>query len=242
MLLNQKRVLGVVGLLFAFIIITIILNSIKSSMEDKQSLKDLTDENVLYEIQTIVNGLYNDEYPEPSYISNKILYSEDGLNNVYFVNGYLTKIKEEGIDYQKNVNYLIITNGIYYEIEKIEEADIEKYAEKFLSEHKVIDLEVTNQNVIPSTNYDEKAKLTLYISNFSELLKVDPQKAYELLSKEEKKNYTSAEDLKNNFNLNIDAGIESSSKKKSTYTIKDYNDNTIVIQENKLLDYTIEFD
>ena len=238
---QQKKFIGVSVLLLGFIIITIMLNSIEKSIKSTQLIKDLEDQNKFLEIQLVINNQF-EEFEGPSFMSRKIKYAEEGINTVYFVNGYKTTIKETGIDYEENVNYLVVSNGIYYDIDEISEPDIDKFAKEYLDKYEIINLEVSDENVIPSIDYDESAILKFYIANFSELVKVDPQKAYALLSDNEKKTYTSYEDLKNSFDLNIDTDIESFNKKGNTYTIRDYNENIITIKENKLLDYTIEFE
>ena len=106
-------------------------------------------------------------------------------------------------------------------------------------------LEITDGQILPSTICDTQRKLEVYIQRFVGLCSSDPQRAYDLLSKNEKNKFNDYNDFKNNsvakYN-HISTFIKEYEQNKRTYDITDDKENKIKIVETRSMRYTIEFE
>ena len=99
------------------------------------------------------------------------------------------------------------------------------------------------------TTHDEESKMISYINEFLIIFSVDTPDAFTLLTEKEKMKYSSVDDFYNKFSVhydNISTGINQVFKNdyngSTIYTVIDDNKNEIVIVEESINNYKIEFE
>ena len=119
--------------------------------------------------------------------------------------------------------------------------NILEYATKYKIEYKIID----NDNNFTLSNTSEENKLSTYINEFTNMLYLDINRAYNMLYDKEMYNYSYLENNRNNLYEKLSIRILSFGsedlKEYKKYTIEDYNDNMIYIYEYSPLNFKIDF-
>lgn len=218
---------------------------------NKQTIYNLLDEDFKNQEGITLNNLdskINRNYQSTSYTSLEIYYNPDSVITYYFVNGFLENenLSDDSFQYTKNVKYLVIVNKktYAYSITPINtDESILNYANRYHLVRK--NLELNHYSVV---NTSEENVLKTYLNTFKNLLFLDNEVAYNMLSKDTSAKYSSKNDFKNQM-LDIydfiDASIFSYSKKENNnqklYYIIDDNSNKITIYENKVMDFKISY-
>ena len=204
-------------------------------------VKELDDDTLYLESQEVINQiLQDDEHIENNFYIEDIYYKEKDGIKVLFIHGFI-EVLDDSVSIINNVNYVMKLDSITYEIASLENVDdIVDYA----NDYEMDNIEITNGQILPSTLNNTQTKLEVYISRFIGLLSSDPDRAYNLLRKNEQKKYSDFDDFKsnaiNNYN-NISTYIKEYDENKGTYDITDDQGNKIKIVENRSMKYTIEF-
>jgi len=213
-----------------------ILLSIYKSNNNSSPLYQFDNDNKFFSIQSTINTAINDE--TKNYTVTKILCKNYNETDYCFIKGYLLEFPElSDIIYDNTVSYLLILKGNTYSLEQIKQNDIEEYAKNY-SDYKPLE----STNILDFINYSESNKLSSYISNFINLTIFDQEKAYELLSNNEKKKIGNLSNFESNISnyQTLSSNITSFTKKDNTYTIIDSNNNTFKIIEESTMNYKIE--
>ena len=242
---NTKNIIKTVLLIIVLTVILLVVNSLVPKPDPEILVRELDDTPLYLEVEQVINDLQKEEdYIDARYSAENIYYKEKDTVKVLFINGYITYIDNEPVIIN-NVNYVMKLDSITYEIAKIENADdIKEYAE----DYEMDDLEITDANILPSIITDTKTILTVYIQRFLRLANNDPSRAYNLLTKKEQAKFDGKEDFENNaleYYKDITPLVKSyddkTSGNKTTYNIKDENDNNITIIETRSMQFQIEF-
>lgn len=168
-------------------------------------------------------------------------------NYLYYIKGSLIK---EDFDTSSiyNDNYEVILvydyDTLTYSIYPI----LDSKASKIIDSIKKISIIVNNDNKIKETELVKKEKIcSLYLSDYINYIYKDIDKAYELLSDDMKKVYTSSDDFKNYIIDNI-TKISSTADKCSlenigdnrVYTVIDKNNNRYIFTEESIMNYEVD--
>lgn len=206
----------------------------KIANNDKNGIINILDDE--YINSENIYKIINNDYTNPSFIPEKILYNEDNRIKYYFINGYLIDVDMlDNIHYEKSVNYLVIIKNNKYVIRPLDSnIDIDVYSRNFNFK----DINIKNNEIITSS-VSEKNKIIMYIANFMSLYNVDKEKSYNMLGEKTKKKYTYEEFV--NRNINVSTNIFAYAKEDNVYKIKDKMQKSIEITENYIMDYKIDF-
>lgn len=208
---------------------------------DFKKIKNVTSNNI-YDV-------INSDYETVTYVAKTIYYNPNSSITYYFINGYLTNLTmmEDDYDYYKSVNYLIVVDesSNYYNIIPLEnDVDIENYAKNYNIREK----EITSKTLMSSYSMSEKNKLSVYITEFLDLMIYDNERAYNMLDDSTKNKYSSYEDFKNQLMEIYDKlstvifgfSVKEVNGEK-VYSIIDDKQNKITIYEKNTMNYKISY-
>ena len=218
---------------------------------DANKLYNILAQNYIYNNNINKNNILNvleNEYEDTSYIAKNIQYIEGEHITYYLINGYLLNqiIITEELQYENNVNYMIITKDNTYAIYPLHEISIDEFLEEYDFKNNEF---VNSTNTYTNINILEENKLTTYINEFLTLMFVDTNKAYNMLSDESINLYKTLD----NFNqrlYNIYQSISpvvfsystTETDEYTEYNIIDNNSNRITIYEYNTMNYRINID
>lgn len=256
--MEKTKKIIIITLICIFIFITILVIFLNSHEEDKNNTNNINNNettmknyfkkvNNYDEFFSIQNTLNNSNQLNTSYIIQELYLNRIGKTKYYFINcsELESDVGAEIIDYTKNNYYLIIVNNNKYQLNKLNEIeDLENYAKNY----KVIEKEITSNNVIKKGNIEEEKMLTIYIEYFKDMLILDTELAYNMLDEETKEDYVNYNDFYNevinNYNK-LSSKIFAYNKQEeddiNTYYIEDDNRNKIIITEYGIMDFKISY-
>lgn len=216
-------------------------NLLKILDEDFKKEKHITNSN-LYSI-------INSEYETVSFIAKSIYYNPNSSITYYFVNGYLTNLTmmEDDYQYYPNINFLIVVDEKtnYCCIKPLDNSiNVSDYSKSYNIKEK----KITSEYLLSSYTMSEKNKLSVYITEFLDLMVYDNNRAYNMLDEITKKKYQNRMDFENNlldiYN-NISTIIFGYSVKENNgekvYSITDDYQNKITIYEKNTMNYKISY-
>lgn len=238
--MNKKTI--ILASLCGVLLLLIIILSIMNSSANEESYK-VTDAQKFFEINAAINEAKSKENDFYSYIATEMYYKENGLINTYFIKGFALEGAVEP-EYKKDVMYMLKAKGLKYQIEEINATDIKEYANDYKEEQTDIDSEL----MMPSFKLNEQNKLIYYLTVFTSLLSYDPEEAYNYLSDNQKADYSNINTFENNARdiierIPIDASDYQVSKNgnKNEYTISTGGKSQIKINENGVMNFTIDY-
>ena len=275
--MNVKKIILLVSLAVVLFILNLVLSSLKKEeVPTLSKMENMYDEKVFFDIQEAINEFVSNtdslddseiiKYLNPKYVSDNgitdanlsskmVLYNDASYSaksmfkktlddtTYYFVNGYII-INNENAAYYNNINYLVTVNGNTYNLYPLEaNSNIDSF-DKF----DVNGITADNGMFLNSLNYTEKNKLISYIAEFVNLMNVDVNYAYELLSETEKSKYYSVNDFYNNYldkysdlSIMVSYYNKSESGGNTIYDITNEDNVKIKITEQNVMNYKIEF-
>ena len=196
-----------------------------------------------------VLNFFTNDYEDTSYIAKEIQYIRGENTTYYFVNGYLLNqnIVTEEIEYDANVNYLVITDTEknLYAIHPLESNEFNNFVSNYDFKNA---LELNEDNSYSNINIIETNKLTTYINEFLSLMFLDTERAYNMLDDATKSyfgSYDSFSDSLLDTYDRISPVIFSYSQETGDdyilYSVIDNNDNRIRIYEYNTMNYVLGF-
>ena len=196
-----------------------------------------------------VLNFFTNDYEDTSYIAKEIQYIRGENTTYYFVNGYLLNqnIVTEEIEYNANVNYLVITDTEknLYAIHPLESNEFNNFVSSYDFKNT---LELNEDNSYSNINIIETNKLTTYINEFLSLMFLDTERAYNMLDDATKSyfgSYDSFSDSLLDTYDRISPVIFSYSQETGDdyilYSVIDNNDNRIRIYEYNTMNYVLGF-
>lgn len=209
-------------------------------LEEKYKLENnINENNVLDKIGLDLNSA--------TFVLENVYYNNDPTIIYYFINGYLyTQEHEEAeVIYNPNVNYLIIVKNNQYVIRPLESNIV---LENIANSYNIQDVSINSSSRLSYSKLDETNKLSYYINQFINLLYLDNQKAYSMLTDETKLKYLNYEDfynqresIYNSFSARIFAFAVKEEENYKIYSIHDMNQKSIKIIEYKPKDFKIGY-
>ena len=197
----------------------------------------ITEENVLDYVDT--------NYGETSFIAtNEYIYKTANLN-YYFIKGNLINesgsIEANNQIINENINYLVTVNykNNKYSIFPLEDDNYKSFIKTYSFKNDM-DLKSSYKDITIRND----VKLSSYINYFLLYLMLKPELAYDLLSDNAKLKYNSVSKLEESKDEIIDKltpVVFSYTTDNDSYIVTDNNLNTIIIKENKIMDYNIDF-
>ncbi len=230
------------------------INSYYNMLSNKKTddLLNILDDDFKKEKKITSSNLYsiiNSEYETVSFIAKSIYYNPNSSITYYFVNGYLTNLTmmEDDYQYYPNINFLIVVDEKtnYFCIKPLDNSiNVSDYSKSYdIKEKKII-----NEYLLSSYTMSEKNKLSVYITEFLDLMVYDNNRAYNMLDETTKKKYRDRGDFENNlFDIynNISTIIFGYSVKENNgekvYSIVDDKQNKITIYEKNTMNYKIGY-
>ena len=218
--------------------------------QNTENVLNLLDEDYKREMGIQANNVFNivkSNYTSVSYMPMKIYYNADSVVTYYFVNGYAEDVNftENKSLYYNSVNFLIILNKNtkhYSVIPLDDDLDIEKYAENYeLVEKK---LEYNTYTEVETT---EEMVLISYLNVFRDLLFLDNERAYQMLSKETKLLYNGIQNFYEHQQEIYDyipsniIGYAKEDNELVSYHILDSQQKKITIYEYHIMDFQISY-
>lgn len=190
----------------------------------------------------------NSNYEIASYTAKTIYYNPNSSVTYYFVNGYLydTDLLDSKHDFYEDIKYLVIVDASnHYVIRPINsKQDIETYAKNYNLE----DYQIDNNYKFDASKISDENKISIYLNEFFTLLITKPEKAYLLLDEMTQNRYDGVEDFKNNiadiyakYTSKIFGFTSKTEDNKTTYYIKDDNQNDIEIYESSVMNFKIYY-
>lgn len=209
-------------------------------LEEKYKLENnINENNVLDKIGLDLNSA--------TFVLENVYYNNDPTIIYYFINGYLyTQEHEEAeVIYNPNVNYLIIVKNNQYVIRPLESNIV---LENIANSYNIQDVSINSSSRLSYSKLDETNKLSYYINQFINLLYLDNQKAYSMLTDETKLKYLNYEDfynqresIYNSFSARIFAFAVKEEENYKIYSIHDMNQKSIKVIEYKPKDFKIGY-
>ena len=230
------------------------INSYYNMLSNKKTddLLKILDDDFRKEKQITSSNLYsiiNSEYETVSFIAKSIYYNPNSSITYYFVNGYLTNLTmmEDDYQYYPNINFLIVVDEKtnYFCIKPLDNSiNVSDYSKSYDIKEK----KITNEYLLSSYTISEKNKLSVYITEFLDLMVYDNNRAYSMLDEITKKKYQNRVDFENNLFYiynNISTIIFGYSVKENNgekvYSITDDYQNKITIYEKNTMNYKISY-
>lgn len=230
------------------------INNYYSMLSNKNTdyIVSILDNDYKREKNITSNNIYNvlkSDYETVNYIAKSIYYNPNSSITYYFINGYLSNLSmmEDDYQYYPNINFLIIVNenNNYYNIMPLDDnIDIENFAKNYDIKNR----QITGNTLLSSYTMSEKNKLSVYITEFIDLMVYDNKRAYDMLDEETKNKYNGIDDFKNQlmdiYNYLSTLIFSFSSKEvngEKVYSIIDDNQNKITIYEKNIMNYKIGF-
>lgn len=238
----------------AFFSIQKIINDFYLSLvnQDTKNLLNVLDTNYIKERNINASNLYTylrSDYEMVTFVAKNIYYNPNSSVTYYFVNGYLVDLPflDEDFTYYGNINFVVIVDEStnQYQIEPIQNSvDISDYAKGY----DISEREIKHSISFITNSISVENKLSLYMTDFINLLIYDSNRAYTMLSSEAKKKYptyASFQEQIPSLYSQLSAKIFSYSIKNKEegkeYYFKDDKQNRITIYENRLMDFQISF-
>ena len=165
----------------------------KVSANEKSEIVSLLDSNYVIE-----NNITNDNVFEKmnlstsfiNFIVEEIYYNDNSNITYYFVKGYENEYlmgEEEYVKYNKNVFYLLVvdTNN-HYMLRPLKSINnLEEYANNY----DLKEVKIGNDSKFKKIEITEEKKVTSYITNYTNLIYSDSDKAYKMLDDSTKEKY-----------------------------------------------------
>lgn len=188
------------------------------------------------------------DYNNVGYTSTEIYYNANSDITYYFINGYLedNNLDDDSVNYYKDLKYLIIADK---KSNKFTVTPLESNSSilNIATNYVLKEVKVKN-NLYRIYNTTEERVLQTYLSTFASLLFLDNARAYDMLSDETKRKYTSYSDFKEQVNEiyeAIETKIFSYAKSEETtgrvYRIIDENEKRYTIYESKVMSFKIAY-
>lgn len=188
------------------------------------------------------------DYHSVTYTPMEVYYNAESVVTYYFVSGYLedVDITDDSSRYYDPVNFLVIVNKNtkHYSITPLSNSlNISNYALEY--ELVLKDLE---NNTYEDVRTAEESILITYLNVFRDLLYLDNERAYQMLSDDTKELYFDSSDFLEHqeeiYNY-VPSTVFGYSKEEEgeqvIYTIVDEHQNQFVIYENKVMDFQISY-
>lgn len=168
-------------------------------------------------------------------------------NFIYYVKGKIYKTTYDSeVLVDDNFSIIVISdsNNLSYSLYPVNDD-----YEKKINSIKKISIENNGYNSITKSDLINKEQIcVIYLSDFLGLLSNDINEAYDLLSDDMKKIYTTSDSfnnyIRNNFNLFSSIADKCRVDKtddKRVYTVIDDNQNTYVFTEESIMNYNVDF-
>ena len=179
--------------------------------------------------------------------ASEIYYNAESNITYYFMKGYIVGdsfIKED--TYDDNIYFLVIVDmDNNYSIMPLSDINnIEEYAKSYDIKETYID----NNTLFTETNLEEQDKIINYINNYSDLMFLDVDKAYNMLDDNTKEIYLNknifADNITNIYEKLFTSFYATSSKENTdniVYKVQNHDGDTITITEYYPNDYKIGF-
>ena len=236
-----------------FFTVSSIINDYYEAVASKDvgTVLDLLDVDYQTQMGIAANNVFQmikSDYHSATYTPMQIYYNADSVVTYYFVNGYLedVDITDDRSIYYDQVNFLAIVNKNtrhYAIVPLADNLDIEDYAKSYQLVQK--DLEFNTYRVVNTT---EESVLITYLNVFRDLLFLDNERAYQMLSDNTKKLYNNWQDFyqyQEEMYDYIPSTVFGFSKKEENgviiYQITDAQQNLFEIYENKVMDFQISY-
>ena len=256
-------------------------NYVPNNNEQDYKLVDLTDSNIFFAIQNVINNYYSllaeknnqalykildnsfksenniDEfnasnviysnYESVSYTAKEIYYKNINYLTYYFVNGYLfsQSMMGDNLLYDDNLNFLVIVSNNSYVIRPLKNVS---NILTFATDYKGENISIQSGYNLQELEVKDNKKLEFYLNDFINLMFLDSNRAYQMLDEKmliKYPNLSSFEnDIENIYEL-INSQIFGINLKEENnlkiYTINDEKNHTIIITEEKIMKYKINF-
>lgn len=215
-------------------------NAVINLLHDKYIVdNNITESNVLNSI---------DSYPENTTIKVKNMeYVKIKDNYVYYVKGILIEngyYEKKEIDKDFEIIVLVDYSNMTIALYPVEELNYEKIIDNI----KKINIKKNNYNAIIKSPLITKEQICItYLSDYLETISSNINDAYELLSENMKKTYTTVDSFNQYINSNINKITTAADKCKletideqRVYSIIDKNGNRYLFNEKTIMNYTVD--
>lgn len=253
---NGKKTI-IITLILIFVLITILVIYLSSKAENnpnKNNINGVNNEKIFKKVDdydeffSVQNTLNDGNELNTSFVIQELYLNRISNTKYYFIKCSKLKsdIGAETIDYDKNIYYILIANNNQYKLSEINGHinDLENYAKNY----QVQDITINSGSTLKRGYTSEETILTIYIEYFKDMLILDTELAYNMLSEETKENYTSYTDFYNqviNIYNKLSSKVFAYNKKEqdenNIYYIEDDNRNKIVITESGIMDFKISY-
>jgi len=253
---NSKKIIIIILIcIFTFITLLVIyLSSINENKPENPSSANTNNSKIFKKVDdyeeffSIQNTLNNGNELNTSFVIQELYLNRISNTKYYFIKCSKLKsdIGAETIDYDKDIYYILIVNNNYYKLSEINENidNLEYYAKNY----QVQDITINSNSSLKRGYTSEESILTIYIEYFKDMLILDTELAYNMLSEETKENYTSYTDfynqvinIYNKFSSKVFAYNKKEQDENNIYYIEDDNRNKIVITESGIMDFKISY-
>ena len=199
--------------------------------------------------KSITNYIDN-RYSEVIYFSKTIYVKAQNGIKYYFINGeeQLYSFGEETLEERENIKYLVIVdtnNGDTYSITPLNTNLLFDYAQnyKMLSSKKI---EFNNYNKHKKEKYSDQTISVYYLNYFRDILYLNTQKAYNMLSTEYRNTFTDYEDFANHIeevysllNSNIYGYSIDGNDGKRSYSIITMKESYVDFTETSIMNFKV---
>ena len=226
------------------------INNIYSNIDNPNELLKYFDNDYVVANNLNENNILNFLNINMEYYSltiDEIYYNDNSDITYYFVKGYVMQYSMLGdTNYSKDKYYLLVVdNNNHYSLKPLENiTNLEEYAKKYT----LVETTINNNSNFRRNKIDDENKIVTYINNFSVLMFLDSEKAYNMLDDETKKNYSNISIFNNNReNINNElftkfwATSKNENEDNTVYKVQNKNQDTITITEYYPNDYKFGF-
>lgn len=253
---GKKTILIILGCILVFVTLLVIyFGSVEKNNNGNENSNNTSQENTKYfekvnnyEKFFAIQNTLNNNSVNISYVITELFLNRIGTTKYYFINcsKFESDFGEETIEYTKNNYYLLIENNNNYMLNEINEEfnNLEFYAKNYQTKQ----IKIDNKNIISNSNINEPNLIAFYIEYFKKLLFLDTKLAYDMLSEQTKKLYTSYYDFDNqkiNIYNKLSSKVFAYNKKEEKniriYYVEDDNRNKIELHENNIMDFKISY-
>ena len=220
---------------------------------DTESLLDIIDKSYIISNKlnkTNINSLYQNNYQDITYYSKEMYFKSKNNIMYYFVSGETESYNftEDTLEENTNINYLVIidSNNNSYSITPLDVEVVFNYGSIYnMLDNKEIESNANNKYA--NVSYSDEDISILYIAYYKNILFINSEKAYDMLTNSYKLKYNDYEDFFNNI-PNIYESLTtkflgssaSGDNGKRTYNIITTNEIKITIYENSIMNFNIE--
>ena len=224
----------------------------KVSANEKSEIVSLLDSNYVIE-----NNITNDNVFEKmnlstsfiNFIVEEIYYNDNSNITYYFVKGYENEYlmgEDEYVKYNKNLFYLLVVDtNKHYVIKPLNNVN---NLEEFANNYDINVVTINNDSKFKKREITEEKKVTSYITNYTNLIYSDSDKAYKMLDDNTKKNYLNLDSFINDIDnisdrlfIKIWSINTQENEDNIVYKVQNHNGDTITITEYYPNDYKIGF-